>query len=223
MDHVGQPASNSITNISVKRSHHNTTYLVTSSVSNANSSMRDVRLYELDDDIANQSNIISFVQHIERKTDNHDLPAILKESNVHFLHIPFSDKPVKYYSLDVIISVGYRVKSRRGTDFRRWANKILKEYLLRGYAINQRIERLEHFQTRTQCDSPNYHQDNFQSVPIGFESPQQSVSGYLIGTKIISVNCYRIDIQLHNNSCFEKRWDKKLTPSDNPLTSVIMK
>ncbi len=101
-----------------------------------------------------------------------------KESNVHFLHIPFSDKPVKYYSLDVIISVGYRVKSRRGTDFRRWANKILKEYLLRGYAINQRIERLEHFQTRTQRDSPNYHQDNFQSVPIGFESPQQSVSGY---------------------------------------------
>ena len=78
MDHVGQPASNSITNISVKRSHHNTTYLVTSSVSNANSSMRDVRLYELDDDIANQSNIISFVQHIERKTDNHDLPAILQ-------------------------------------------------------------------------------------------------------------------------------------------------
>ena len=70
-----------------------------------------------------------------------------KESNVHFLHIPFSDKPVKYYSLDVIISVGYRVKSRRGTDFRRWANKILKEYLLRGYAINQWIERLEHFPT----------------------------------------------------------------------------
>ncbi len=78
MDHVGQPASNSITNISVKRSHHNTTYLVTSSVSNANSSMRDVRLYELDDDIANQSNIIPFVQHIERKTDNYDLPAILQ-------------------------------------------------------------------------------------------------------------------------------------------------
>lgn len=73
-----------------------------------------------------------------------------KESNVHFLHIPFSDKPVKYYSLDVIISVGYRVKSRRGTDFRRWANKILKEYLLRGYAINQRIERLEQRVTKTE-------------------------------------------------------------------------
>ena len=49
----------------------------------------------------------------------------------------------KYYNLDVIISVGYRVKSIRGTQFRQWANKVLKEYLLRGYAINQRINLLE--------------------------------------------------------------------------------
>ena len=48
-----------------------------------------------------------------------------KESNVHFLHIPNSDKPVMYYSLDVIISVGYRVKSLNGTKFRRWANSFL--------------------------------------------------------------------------------------------------
>ena len=53
-----------------------------------------------------------------------------KESNVHFLHIPNSDKPVMYYSLDVIISVGYRVKSLNGTKFRRWANGVLKQYLL---------------------------------------------------------------------------------------------
>lgn len=45
----------------------------------------------------------------------------------------------KYYNLDVIISVGYRVKSIRGTQFRQWANKVLKEYLLRGYTVNQRI------------------------------------------------------------------------------------
>ena len=82
MDHVGQPTSNSITNISVKRSLHNTTYLVTSSVSNVNSYIRDVRLYELDDDIANPANIIPFVQHIERKTDNYDLPAILQSSDL---------------------------------------------------------------------------------------------------------------------------------------------
>ena len=50
---------------------------------------------------------------------------------------------IYYYNLDVIISVGYRVKSVRGTHFRQWANKILKEYLLRGYSINQRLMQLE--------------------------------------------------------------------------------
>lgn len=49
----------------------------------------------------------------------------------------------KFYNLDVIISVGYRVKSLRGTQFRIWANKVIKEYLLKGYVINQRIERIE--------------------------------------------------------------------------------
>ena len=66
-----------------------------------------------------------------------------KESNVHFLHIAKSDKPVQYYSLDVIISVGYRVKSLNGTKFRKWANGVLKQYLLKGYAINQRMFDIE--------------------------------------------------------------------------------
>ena len=50
---------------------------------------------------------------------------------------------VDYYNLDVIISVGYRVKSKRGTQFRQWANKVLKEYLLKGYSINQRLNDIE--------------------------------------------------------------------------------
>jgi len=50
---------------------------------------------------------------------------------------------VEYYNLDLIISVGYRVKSERGIQFRLWANKVLKEYLLKGYAANQRFERIE--------------------------------------------------------------------------------
>jgi len=68
---------------------------------------------------------------------------LIKESNLHFLQIPFSDKPIILYSLDVIISVGYRVKSKRGTQFRIWANSILKEYMMRGYVVNQRIDRIE--------------------------------------------------------------------------------
>lgn len=52
-------------------------------------------------------------------------------------------RKITVYNLDVIISVGYRVKSQRGTQFRIWANKILKDYLLKGYAVNQRFERIE--------------------------------------------------------------------------------
>lgn len=56
----------------------------------------------------------------------------------------------KFYILDVIISVGYRVKSRRGTQFRQWANRILKEYLLKGYSVNNRLERLEQRVSKTE-------------------------------------------------------------------------
>ena len=59
-------------------------------------------------------------------------------------YIANSDKPVQFYSLDVIISVGYRVKSSRGVEFRQWANKILRQYIVQGYAINEkRIEALQ--------------------------------------------------------------------------------
>ena len=66
---------------------------------------------------------------------------LVKENNVHFLHVNGVKKPVPFYTLDVIISVGYRVKSQRGVRFRQWANKILKDYLVKGYAVNQRIHK----------------------------------------------------------------------------------
>ena len=66
-----------------------------------------------------------------------------RESNLQKMQIAHSDKPVIFYSLDVIISVGYRVKSQRGVEFRRWANSVLKEYILKGYALNDhRLEQL---------------------------------------------------------------------------------
>ena len=75
-------------------------------------------------------------RHIANVFAEHELE---EKSNLHFLQIANSDKPVKVFSLDVIISVGYRVKSYQGTQFRRWANKVLKEHLLRGYSVNQRL------------------------------------------------------------------------------------
>ncbi len=66
-----------------------------------------------------------------------------ENNNVHYLHVNNVKKPVPFYSLDVIISVGYRVKSNRGVEFRRWANSVLKQYILQGYAANQkRIQQL---------------------------------------------------------------------------------
>ena len=62
-----------------------------------------------------------------------------RENNVHFLHVNRVKKPVPFYNLDVIISVGYRVKSQRGVQFRQWANRVLKQYLIKGYAINERL------------------------------------------------------------------------------------
>ena len=67
-----------------------------------------------------------------------------EKSNSQKMRIANSDKPVTFYSLDVIISVGYRVKSQNGVLFRQWANKILKDYMIKGYAVNEkRLECLE--------------------------------------------------------------------------------
>ena len=67
-----------------------------------------------------------------------------EKSNMQKLQIPNSDKMVAFYNLDVIISVGYRVKSQNGVIFRKWATSILKDYMLKGYAVNQR--RLEYLE-----------------------------------------------------------------------------
>ncbi len=66
------------------------------------------------------------------------------ETMTKFGNSEFSDKPTYYYNLDMIISVGYRVKSKEGIAFRKWANQVLKDYMLKGYAVNQkRLEYLE--------------------------------------------------------------------------------
>ena len=68
---------------------------------------------------------------------------VAKESNLRFLQIAGADRPTAFYSLDVIISVGYRVKSKRGVEFRKWASSALKDYILRGCAVNEtRIRQL---------------------------------------------------------------------------------
>lgn len=75
-------------------------------------------------------------RHIRNIFEEGELQEV---SNVQKMHIANSDKPVEFYSLDVIISVGYRVKSLRGTQFRIWANSVLREYLIKGFAMNDEL------------------------------------------------------------------------------------
>ena len=75
---------------------------------------------------------------LERATTSSILELLQKEGS------RMIKRKVELFNLDVIISVGYRVNTKRGIQFRQWANKVLKEYLLKGYSINQRVERLEH-------------------------------------------------------------------------------
>lgn len=77
-------------------------------------------------------------KHINNVFSENELP---KNINTHFLRVDGVKQPVAFYTLDVIISVGYRVKSLNGTRFRMWANNVLKQYLVKGYAINDRIRR----------------------------------------------------------------------------------
>lgn len=75
-------------------------------------------------------------KHINNVFLEGELP---KENNTHFLRVDNVKQAIAFYTLDVIISVGYRVKSQRGTQFRIWANKVLKEYLVKGFVINDKI------------------------------------------------------------------------------------
>jgi len=103
-----------------------------------------------------------------------------KKSNLHFLQIANSDKPLTLYSLDVIISVGYRVKSQRGTMFRQWANRVLKEYLLNGYSINQRFERIESRLCEHDQKTLDLQRHNAQYEPIIIKQFKQSHDRFLL-------------------------------------------
>ena len=79
---------------------------------------------------------------VARHLNNAIRDGELEESNMHFLHnTQYKYRPTKVYDLDAIITVGYRVKSKRGVQFRKWARKVLKEYISKGYAVNERIHK----------------------------------------------------------------------------------
>lgn len=118
-----------------------------------------------------------------------------EKSNVQNLHFPFSDKPTKVYNLDVIISVGYRVKSQRGIQFRRWATSVLKEYLLRGYSVNQQLLAMQR-----QIDSRFDQQDRrLNSIESTLAEHQQKIDFF------VKTNLPPIEQVFFNGQFFEAR------------------
>ena len=104
---------------------------------------------------------------------------LIRESNVQKMHIANADRPVQFYALDVIISVGYRVKSKRGIEFRQWASKILKQYMIDGYAINEKrlhaLQKTVDIQTRMLADALNVEEkDILKAVNIMDPSPDRT-------------------------------------------------
>ena len=95
----------------------------------------------------------AITKHLKNIFESHELEKTATSSILELLQkegMRMVRRQVELYNLDVIISVEYRVNTQRGIQFRQWALKILKDYLLKGYSVNQRIERLEQRVTQTE-------------------------------------------------------------------------
>lgn len=117
-----------------------------------------------------------------------------EKSNVQILHFANSDKPIKFYSLDVIISVGYRVKSQRGTQFRIWANQVLKDYLLRGYAVNTRLTQLEQRVDKKLLEHEQRISDNEKQIGFFVRTALPPVEGVFCNGQIFDAYIFASDL-----------------------------
>lgn len=111
-------------------------------------------------------------------------------NNMQILHKIRRGRPLVLYSLDVIISVGYRVKSLRGTQFRRWATGVLKDYLLRGYAINQRLNQLEDKVDRRLSKTERDVVDLKEKVDFFVQTSQPPVRGVFYNGQVFDAHVF---------------------------------
>jgi len=116
------------------------------------------------------------------------------------------ERELEYYNLDVIISVGYRVKSKRGTQFRIWANKVLKDYLIKGYSLNEKKLK-EHTEKIRELERTI---ELFSKVTESYQLKQDEFSGIL---KVIKDYTYALDIldKFDNNNLGIENINKRLT------------
>lgn len=123
-------------------------------------------------------------------------------------------RSIAYYNLDVIISVGYRVKSIRGTQFRQWANKILKEYMIRGYAINQRLMLLEDRIDRRLSEHDNQLLQLNEKVDFIVRSSIQPKEGIFFNGQIFDAYAFVSDLI--------RRASKRIVLIDNYVDDTVL-
>ena len=99
--------------------------------------------------MSSRTNIVEHIQHIYSEKELEEISTCRNFRQVRQEGKRMVTRDIPMYNLDMIISVGYRINSKRGTIFRQWANKVLKDYLLKGYSVNKRFEQLEQRVSRT--------------------------------------------------------------------------
>ena len=99
--------------------------------------------------MSSRTNIVEHIQHIYSEKELEEISTCRNFRQVRQEGKRMVTRDIPMYNLDMIISVGYRINSKRGTMFRQWANKVLKDYLLKGYSVNRRFEQLEQRVSRT--------------------------------------------------------------------------
>jgi hypothetical protein len=129
-----------------------------------------------------------------------------------FLHTAADGKryKTKHYNLDAIISVGYRVKSQRGVQFRIWATQVLKEYIMRGYAVSQRIERLESRVT----DTESRVAETEKKIDVFVKTALPPVEGIFYNGKIFDAYAFASDLI--------KRAKKRIVLLDNYVDETVL-
>jgi hypothetical protein len=162
-------------------------------------------------------------RHINNIFKEEEVP---QKSNLQKMQVANSDKPVVFYSLDVIISVGYRVKSKRGVEFRKWATSVLKEHFLNGLSINtRRLERIENDITNI---LKNQNTQQTQTIKNQLELIQQlkqplTINNYIDNNPAIntSVNV-NIDIKTEQNKLERQLSEIKVQLTKHPDLSTLI-
>ena len=141
-----------------------------------------------------KSVISRHINNIFKEKELSEISTVAKNATVQIENGRSIVRQMDYYNLDVIISVGYRVKSQRGTQFRIWANQVLKEYLLKGYAINSRLTQLEQRVDKKLLDHEQRIANNEKQIRFFVRTALPPIEGVFCNGQIFDAYVFASDL-----------------------------